>query len=155
VLLVAPSPGLAAAMVAWLAERNLKVTLVTSFAAAKARLEDPLSLLISEVRLGEHNGLHLAIHAQARSIPAIVIGDADPVLQRDAEQLSAAFLTYDADRSQLFRILDTLALDEGGDRPPAFSAIANLSFLSCNALGLPVSPASDLLPVGRKHLLGS
>ena len=152
VLLVAPTPGLAATVVAWLTEKNLKVTLVTSFAAAKVRLEDGPSLLISEVRLGEHNGLHLAIHAQARKIPTLVIGESDPVLRRDAEQLAAAYLTYDLDREELFRIIDVLPREDGGDRPPAFSAIANLSFLSCNVLG---SPATPVFPIGRKHVLGS
>jgi hypothetical protein len=49
-------------------------------------------LLITELKLGEHNGLHLALRARAKSVPAVVIGEPDPVLERDAFQLGAMFL---------------------------------------------------------------
>lgn len=49
-------------------------------------------VLITDVRLGEYNGLQLLISAP--SVPAIVIsGFDDPVLRLDAEQMGATYLT--------------------------------------------------------------
>jgi DNA-binding response OmpR family regulator len=137
VLLVAPTPELAAALVAWLAEKAFSTTHVTSFGMAKDRLMERPSLLIAEVRLGEYNGLHLAIHAHALGIPTIVIGEPDAVLQRDAEQLGAVYLTYDLDHSDLVRVLVNLPIDGPDDRRHASSPIANLTFLSRKELDRP------------------
>ena len=134
VLLVAPTPGLAATVISWLAEKDFTATLVTSFNAAKERLQDRPSLLISEIRLGEHNGLHLAVHALAQGIPIIVIGDMDPVLKRDAEQLSAVYMTYDLDRAEFFAVISKLPPSDPDARPRASSPFANLAFLSSSAL---------------------
>jgi hypothetical protein len=66
--------------------------IAASFAAAKQQLEDHPSLLVTEVRLGEYNGLHLALRAQFRGVPAVLIGEPDSVLQREAAQLGAVYL---------------------------------------------------------------
>jgi len=44
------------------------------------------------VRLGEYNGLHLALRGQSHGVPAIVIGEPDPVLERDAQKLGAVYV---------------------------------------------------------------
>jgi len=150
VLLVAPSPHLAVTLVAWLRDAGYEVILVTSFASAKA-LEHGPSLLISEVRLGDYNGLHLAIRARAHDIPAIVVGHSDRVLQRDAEQVGATYLTYELDRSQFLRAIELLPLGPETDTP-TFSAMANLSFVSWKAVTPPPPLSSESLPVGRRPL---
>jgi DNA-binding response OmpR family regulator len=93
VVIVAQNPALATALLSWLGSAGYELAIVTTFAAAKALLDTEPALLISEVKLGEYNGLHLALRARGRSIPAIVIGPQDPVLRKDAEELGASYLT--------------------------------------------------------------
>ena len=101
VLLVAANPHVAATVLPSLASAGCRVVVVGSFAEAKLRLAEHPSLLITDLRLGDYNGLHLAIHARAANIPAIVIGPPDVVLRRDAAQVGASYLTYAAGRSEL------------------------------------------------------
>ena len=93
VVIVAQNPALATALLSWLGSAGYELAIVTTFGAAKALLDTEPALIIAEVKLGEYNGLHLALKARAAGIPAIVIGPKDPVLARDAEELGAAYLT--------------------------------------------------------------
>lgn len=155
VLLVAPTPRLAATLISWLAEKDFSPTLVTSFNAAKDRLEDRPSLLISEIRLGEYNGLHLAVHARALGIPTIVIGDMDPVLKREAEQLAAVYMTYDLDRAELFGVLSKLPPMDPDARPHASSPLANLAFFSGNPFSNSTRRGAEWLHVSLKTPVGA
>ncbi len=101
VLLVAPTGRVATTVSASLLDAGMRVTLVTSFKAARKALESSPDLLISEVRLGEYNGLHLALRAQVRGIRAIVIGVRDRVTQQDAATLGATYLEDDGDSTRL------------------------------------------------------
>lgn len=108
-LLVAPSPLVATVMSRWLTRSGCDVTLATSFAEAKALLEEQRpSVLISEVRLAEYNGLHLAMRALENNIPAFVLGEADPVLQQEAAALGAVYLAGQIDRNQLVEMIHML-----------------------------------------------
>jgi len=129
VLIVAPTRPLAAAWSAWLTGAGHRVDVVTSFPDAKARLKSGPTLMISEVRLGDFNGLHLAIRALAEGIPAVVIGAPDTVLQREAERLGALYLTSDLDQADLLRAVDLLPRAIGL-RQYASRIATNLSFLS-------------------------
>jgi DNA-binding response OmpR family regulator len=93
VVIVAQNPALATALLSWLGSAGYELAIVTTFGAAKALLETQPALLIAEVKLGEHNGLHLALKARVAGIPAIVIGPQDPVLKKDSEELGAAYMT--------------------------------------------------------------
>jgi DNA-binding response OmpR family regulator len=135
VLVVAPTSPLAANLIEWLTEAGHEVILVTSFLAGKARLELAPSVLIAEVRLGDYNGLHLALRAKAGGIPALVLGDTDPVLEREAERLGVAYLTHQLSRSALLSALEQV---EPSPSPSAeatsSSASAGLSFISWDEL---------------------
>jgi hypothetical protein len=129
--------------------------LVTSFAAGKSRLEDGPSLLISEVRLGDYNGLHLALRARSSGIPSIVVGSVDSVLQREAERLAVAYLTHQLDRAQLMSAIEHIAplVDE-----PACSkrpAASNLSFISWDELVPVVSDREESLSHRTRRTLRS
>ncbi len=78
VLLVSPTADIAAGMRARLTDAGMRVTLVETFAAAREQLQSMPDLLISEVRLGPYNGLHLAMRAKASAIPAIILGEHGP-----------------------------------------------------------------------------
>ena len=92
ILIVGQKARITDALIAWLSPAGYELSVVTSFAAAKAHLKDGPDLLITELKLHEFNGLHLALRAQLAKIPAIVIGPDDPVLTRDAFELGATYL---------------------------------------------------------------
>jgi len=89
-LIVAPT--LNERVVRYLAHTDFDLHVVSSFEMAKARLLEQPDLLITEVRLAEYNGLHLALRAQARSIPTIIIGAADRLFEQDAERFGARYV---------------------------------------------------------------
>src|SRR6478735_610956 len=116
VLLVAPDPHVAADTLAQLTDAGLRVTVVATFAAAREQLHSRPDLLISEVRLGEYNGLHLALRARSAGIPAIVLGQDDAVMAREAERLGAAYVAPAGEPRRL-----TTAIRAAGVRiPPRF-----------------------------------
>jgi DNA-binding response OmpR family regulator len=91
-LVVAATPGLSAHLVAWLKLAGWVITTADSYAAAKSRLELGADLLVTELELGDYNGLQLALRAQNSGVPAVVVGHEDTVLERDAEQLGSVYL---------------------------------------------------------------
>jgi DNA-binding NtrC family response regulator len=137
VLLVAPTPALAKNLFAWLTEGGYDVALVTSFASAKVELQSSPHLLISEIRLGEYNGLHLATRAQSQDIPSVVIGHADPVLERDAQQMGVTYMHADVDRECLLVLAEHLTADareRAARAAQARGASGNLAFVSSGEL---------------------
>ncbi len=64
------------------------------FADAKRILEDAPDLLVTDIRLGAYNGLHLVIRGCCRNpqLRAIVVGDADPVLELEALRAHAVYV---------------------------------------------------------------
>jgi DNA-binding response OmpR family regulator len=115
VVIVAQNPALATALLSWLGSAGYELAIVTTFQAAKALLETEPAMVISEVKLGEYNGLHLALKARFAGIPAIVIGPHDPVLEKDAAELGAAYLTSVLRRRQ---VLEVVAERLGGSAAP-------------------------------------
>ena len=118
-LLVSPDDAVTHRVLDALTDANVHVIHVSSFAAARERLADDPDLLISEVRLREHNGLHLALWAQAVGIPAIVMGHADPVTEREAASVGAAYLASEWEPEHLFDAVHAAALLA---RPAAFDS---------------------------------
>ena len=103
ILVVAQSASLASTLLEWLAVGQHDLVIANTFAAAKHHLTTRPDLLIAEVKLGEYNGLHLALRGRALGIPAIVLGAADETFSRQAEQLGALYLAagdLDAERLQ-------------------------------------------------------
>ena len=122
VVIVAQNPALATALLSWLGSAGYELAIVTTFAAAKALLETKPALIISELKLGEYNGLHLALKARAAGIPAIIVGPHDPVLQKDADELGATYLTSVLRRSQ---VLDLVQERLGGTPLPTEIPVAS------------------------------
>ncbi len=91
-LVVAATPSLATKLCAWLKLSGWHVVTACSYQAAKARLEHRTDLLVTELELGDYNGLQLALRAQGYNVPAIVVGRHDDVLEHDAEQLGSTYL---------------------------------------------------------------
>ena len=80
----------------WLTAAGYTTELYNEFEAARTRLSsDAPDVLITDVRLGAYNGLHLVVMAKLRKpgIKAVVLtGFDDHVLQHDALNAGAAFL---------------------------------------------------------------
>jgi CheY-like chemotaxis protein len=91
-LVVAATPALAAHLCEWLKPAGWVITTADSYASAKSRLELGTDLLVTELELGDYNGLQLALRAQNSGVPAVVVGHEDKVLERDAEQLGSVYL---------------------------------------------------------------
>jgi hypothetical protein len=107
VLLVGPS-GTVQALAPALASAGFESTLVADFIAAKVYLDRRPDLLITELKLGAYNGLHLAIRASINRTPTIIIGDPDPVLKSDAERQQATYLTQPVDAQDVVKLADEL-----------------------------------------------
>ena len=122
VVIVAQNPALATTLLSWLGTAGYELAIVTTFTAAKALLETKPALVISELKLGEYNGLHLALKARAVGIPAIIVGPQDTVLQRDAGDLGATYLTTVLRRSE---VLDLVADRIGAVAMPVDLPIGN------------------------------
>jgi hypothetical protein len=75
-------------------------------------------VLVSEVQLGEYNGLHLAIIGRERrpALVAIVLGPSDAVLAREAEQHGAVYLNEPVTEASLVARLNTLVQEIGRHR---------------------------------------
>jgi hypothetical protein len=136
-LVVAPTHIIASKLFAWLTDAGWAPLIVPSFLDAKQHLEQNPSLMIAEVRLGEYNGLHLALRAQVRGIPVVVIGECDSVLQREAEDVGAAYMPPDVEAQQLISGIQRLA-ETLHEREPWRRA------------DLPFLPGSDRAPAARQ-----
>jgi DNA-binding response OmpR family regulator len=119
VLVVVPSRPLAKSLAATLKSAGYAPIVVSDFVVAKTLLEARPDFLISELKLGAYNGLQLAIHAAGQGTPTLIIGDADPVLQAEAERYRAAFLKTPFDPE---RILVFMRASPASQRPKRRSA---------------------------------
>ena len=85
------------------------VTRAFGFEDAKRQLQfEPPDLLMTDVRLGAYNGLHLVIraHAEHPEMPAIVVdADHDPVLEREASDVGAAYVARPLEARSLLPIV--------------------------------------------------
>jgi CheY-like chemotaxis protein len=92
-----------------LSQAGYQVTSVGSFQEAiKVLSTDPPDLLITEVRLGAFNGLHLVIrNRESRPEMAAIILTSlkDAVLEAEAQRLSATYLVKPADQTALLGIV--------------------------------------------------
>ena len=81
-----------------------EAVVTADFQTAKSELDEhPPDFLVTELRLGAFNGLHLAVRAQASGLAGepIVIGPADSGFEADARQLHARYVPLPADEHTL------------------------------------------------------
>lgn len=93
VLLVSLSAGIVEPLAAHLPGAGYIPTVATDFHSARVFLDRRPAMLVTDVKLGPYNGLHLAIRAGHVGIPVIVIGPIDPGLQAEAKRLEAIYVT--------------------------------------------------------------
>ena len=91
-----------------------RVTVTTSFVEARDQLEKhPPSMIIADVRLGEFNGLHLALlSTHFMTTSSIVLDDDfDPVLQSQAQEFGAIYLVKPVDPFELTTQVSSIATE--------------------------------------------
>ena len=109
-LIVGPSTAFAENLLSWVIPEGYRPAVATTFESANRQLTAHPQIVITQLRLHEYNGLHLALRARQAGFPAVVVGDADCVLERDAVQLGATFVTRDEFRREPFvALLQNLA----------------------------------------------
>jgi DNA-binding response OmpR family regulator len=130
-LVVEPSAADAVWIALMLSELGFHVVVSDSFQDARAQLTVPPALLVTELRLGEYNGLHLVLRGKSThpDLAAIVTSRIDdPVLYTEAEQLGAIYVLKNAG-SQEFRaaVLRTIFRTDPEEpiRPPFERRSAN------------------------------
>lgn len=127
ILVCAPNGKLADRLVAWLEDSGRDTTRVMTFQDAKARLEAVPDLIVAEVKLGEYNGLHLALKAEVAGIPTIVIGPPDAVLEKDASSLKAIYLQEPVTRSRLLGAVSTVLSTPAANAAMPFRAVTTVA----------------------------
>jgi DNA-binding response OmpR family regulator len=94
-LIVEPSIADAVFLVTTLSALGFSVTVSDRFQEAKARLRVPPALLVTEIRLGEYNGLHLVLRGKSARVEMAAVVTSrvtDSVLQAEAERMGATFV---------------------------------------------------------------
>ena len=93
-LLVTPNLSLSNALAATARRAGLDVYATRTFRDARRQLDSLPSLLITDLKLGEYNGLHLVLRCQSVGIPSIVV--ADDSFEIDVERLGATWMSPEA-----------------------------------------------------------
>jgi DNA-binding NtrC family response regulator len=107
ILVVAQTGELASTLVSWLSDSGNDFVLANSYAGAKLHLTSHPDVLITELKLGEYNGLHLALRGQAAGIPTIILGPENEGFEGEAVRLGAMYLSADGlDSSELTFLIE-------------------------------------------------
>ena len=96
VLVVADTLPLANTLLSWLKEAGYDAAVVTTYGAAKEHLKTAPHVLLTELKLREYNGLHLALRARKDGIPSAVFGAPDPGFAGDAHRLGATYVSAES-----------------------------------------------------------
>jgi DNA-binding response OmpR family regulator len=96
VLVVEPVLSDAISVASTLTKFHFEVTVAETFVKGKERIGSrPPDVLITDIRLGEYNGLHLVLRATAqreRTAAIVLSSSMDEVLRTDAESMGATFI---------------------------------------------------------------
>lgn len=145
ILVVARNNSRANDIAQWLRADGYPVTVVSTFTAARAELSANPALVITEVKLGEFNGLHLAIKAGTQQIPVLVVGESDPFFEKEAQRFGAQYLSIDdLTRERLVAHADSIVHEND---PIAHGSIAWLS------QPMPAPSTLPAVPVTRRMRL--
>src|SRR4029079_19688792 len=106
ILVVDDQPAIRSGLKQLLEIAGYQVVVAGSFAEGRFALSEAVpDLLISDVRLGEFNGIQLVANT-ARAIPSIIItGFPDPVLAAEARRLGAEFLIKPVESKTLIALI--------------------------------------------------
>jgi hypothetical protein len=112
VLLVDTDSGKRAAYAAALTTVTERVYTAPTFPLAKsALLEAQPAVLVTQVRLGEFNGIHLALWGRSRlpSLRVVIVGQSDPHLEGEARTSGSFYLRYNDEQAVVQATLEAIA----------------------------------------------
>ena len=122
VLLVSPRPSLASALAQSVGRLGYQVIVANTFEEARQWWCEGPDLLITELKLGAYNGLHLALRALAIRTPAIVI--ADKSFEKEIEQMGAVWLPEDTAVTGELRVVASSLMDTAtAGQAPCFAHV--------------------------------
>ena len=107
-LVVASDPAVGDCLVTWLSAEGHHPELCTSFSEAKPALDArPPDLLVTELKLGAYNGLHLAVRARYRQpgVRTIIVGEPDDLFEREARRHDAAYVGWPLENDQFVQTM--------------------------------------------------
>ena len=113
-LVVASDPAVAERLVAWLSAEGHLSEVCASFSEAKPALDArPPDLLVTELKLGAYNGLHLALRMKYRQpgVRTIVVGEADHLFEREAQRHAATYAAWPMENDQFVRMMRAMLPD--------------------------------------------
>lgn len=108
--------------VSTLSDSGFQITVAHDFIEAKPLIDrlKPV-VLVTDIRLGEYNGLHLVLRGKALrpSMAAVVISSvADAVLQAEAERMQATFILKPTTKQEFLAALYRTLFRSPGDTAP-------------------------------------
>ena len=116
ILILDDNPPIAALYGAALESAGHPVVVCTSYEEARAFLKQEVPRgLLTDVRVGEYNGLQLAMFFRSQSPDGallVVSGHDDVVIRREADQMNAGFLVKPLDMSSLIGFFGGKVLPE-------------------------------------------
>jgi len=98
VLLVSPGCLLTRGPAVALSRAGYRVVIARTFESGKAQLTRLPDVLVTELKLGEFNGLQLALRSRASGIPAVVVADSS--FEHEIEQLGAIWISPEVAASE-------------------------------------------------------
>ena len=132
----------------WLRSEGYCVTCVSTFAAARLYLQMNPSLVITELKLGAYNGLHLAVRANSTQIPVLVLGDRDAFFEHEARQLGTTYIAFDdATRERIISYVGTQVRCVSPTSP------GNLAWIGSETLSAGETPAASSTRSRSDHRL--
>ena len=129
ILVVSQDSAECSTLVEWLSAAGHTASAVSDFPHAKRQLDAfPPDVLIANVKLGQYNGLHLAIRAKfaPSPTPVLVVGPADAVLQAEAERQHAGYLTVPVGHVEVLDGVDALLARHRAARRTIRKRISNV-----------------------------
>ena len=109
VLLIDDDAGYLSACATVLRDDGHDVVTCSDFDEGRRQLvQDHFDALITDVRLGAYNGLHLIAVAAPSMIKIALSAFPDPVIRRDAEQAGAQFVVKPSDCASISGLLPRL-----------------------------------------------
>ena len=125
-LVVDDEPSVTSLVGTWLAEAGYRVTAATNYKSAVAEMKaHHLDAIVVDVRLGEFNGLQLALTARRQNADVrivVISGWDDPVLKRQAEDCGAAYLSKPFTAPELLAAVQPSETGGMNAASPAFQA---------------------------------